>query len=355
MGWERSVLTPELSAAHRWGARLRALRDERRLSLAALGTLTRYDPSHLGRLERGGRFATLAAAEACDRALAADGELIRCWHQADQERRRDAGGQDGPGPDPAAGGGDAFDEATRRVIAVMPLHAITAIHGEQGLRARFAAEIARLPDPAERERAGRALQLAGRLHAADRRQREPYVNHLLRVAVRIMSPHHYGVGDPDVICAALLHDAVEDHADGLAAGGRDSAVAALAADFGARTAGLVEAVTNPEWEPGDRDEQYRAHVAASLAASPWARVIKASDFTDNGVGLHHTTGPKAARLARKYAPLVPVLADLTARPDTPLSLRAKALILGQLCNAQERFAVIDPAPGGEADRSPGPA
>jgi (p)ppGpp synthase/HD superfamily hydrolase len=233
----------------------------------------------------------------------------------------------------------------------MPLHVVTAMYGEEGLRARFAAEIARLPDPAGRDRAAAALDLAGRLHAADRRQREPYVNHLLRVALRIIC--HYGVDDADVICAALLHDAVEDHADGLAPGGRAAAVAALAASFGPRVAGLVDAVTNPDPEPGtDRHEQYRAHVAASLAANPWARVIKASDFTDNGVGLIHTSGPKAARLARKYAPLVPVLADLIARPDTPLSSQAKARILGQFVTAQERFAVITAA---AASSTAGPA
>ena len=176
----------------------------------------------------------------------------------------------------------------------MPLHVVTAMYGERGLRARFAAEIARLPDPAGREKAERALELAGRLHAEDRRQREPYVNHLLRVALRII--RHYGVDDVDVICAALLHDAVEDHPAGLAPGGRAAAVAALAEEFGPRVAGLVDAVTNPEWEPGrDRHEQYRAHVAESLAANPWARVIKASDFTDNGVGLIHTSGPKTAQ------------------------------------------------------------
>ncbi len=60
-------------------------------------------------------------------------------------------------------------------------------------------------------------------------------------------------------CAALLHDAVEDHADGIAHGGaRPAALAVLAGRFGAgwfgdRAAGLVAAVTNPEWEVG-RDE-----------------------------------------------------------------------------------------------------
>jgi hypothetical protein len=104
---------------------------------------------------------------------------------------------------------------------------------------------------------------------------------------------------------------------------------------------LVEAVTNPVYLPGhDEDEQYRAHVAASLAANPWARVIKVSDFTDNGVGIIHTTGPKAVRLAGKYAPLVPVLANLIARPDTPLAPHVKIQILGQLRTAQQRFAAI---------------
>ncbi len=98
----------------------------------------------------------------------------------------------------------------------MPLHAITSTYGEAGLRDRFAAEIASWPD-ADRRRMERALELAARLHAGDRRDQEPYVNHLLRVAIRIMS--HYGVRDADVVCAALLHDAVEDHPAELAGSG----------------------------------------------------------------------------------------------------------------------------------------
>jgi hypothetical protein len=111
--------------------------------------------------------------------------------------------------------------------------------------------------------------------------------------------------------------------------------------FGGRTAGLVAAVTNPTWEPGvDRDEQYREHVAASLEASLWARVIKASDFTDNAVGLFHTTGPKLATLAGKYRPLAPVLRELILRPDTPLDPDVKDKIAAQLDDAEDRFAAI---------------
>jgi len=236
----------------------------------------------------------------------------------------------------------------------MPLHAITSTYGEEGLRERFAAEAASFGEQDQR-RLNRALDLAARLHAGDRREREPYVNHLLRVAIRIMS--HYGVRDTDVICAALLHDAVEDHPAELAAsvpgqaGGagddQAAALAALAAQFGTRVAELVAAVTNPPYAPErDAHEQYREHVTDSLRSSPWARVIKASDFTDNGAGLIHSTGTRLGKLAGKYAPLVPVLRELIERPDTPLDAAAKEHILAQLDRAAERFAAL--LPSGEA-------
>jgi hypothetical protein len=228
--------------------------------------------------------------------------------------------------------------AERRLLAGMPLHAITSVYGEAGLRERLAIEIAQFP-AAGRSRAQDALALASRLHAGDLRQREPYANHLLRVTIRILS--HYRVPDPDVACAALLHDAVEDHAQDISPGGRQAALAVLAGRFGARTAALIAAVTNPEWEPGrDEHEQYREHVLASLEASPWARVIKASDFTDNAVGIIHTTGPKISKLAGKYGPLVPPLRELILRPDTPLQADIKDMIAAQLDAAQERFAAI---------------
>jgi hypothetical protein len=158
---------------------------------------------------------------------------------------------------------------------------------------------------------------------------------------------HYGVHDADVACAALLHDAVEDHAAELAPDGtRPSALGMLAEQFGPRVAGLVAAVTNPEYAPDrDADEQYREHVAQSLRRDPWARVIKASDFTDNGVGLIHTTGPRLLRLAGKYAPLIPILQELIALPDTPLEDPARQRILTQLGQAADRFAAILPTGG----------
>lgn len=227
----------------------------------------------------------------------------------------------------------------------MPLHAITEVYGEPGLRERLLLELESFP-PAERGQLIEALGLATRLHADDRRVREPYLNHLLRVAIRIIK--YYGVRDVDVLTAALLHDAVEDHPAELGMRGEgthaeltDAAVAELARRFNPRVAELVRSVTNPEYDPErDRHEQYRAHVAASLDRDPWARIIKVSDFTDNGVGVVHTTPDKALAAATKYRPLVPKLRELVGRPDTPLSIAAKDHILDQLDLAEERFAAI---------------
>jgi (p)ppGpp synthase/HD superfamily hydrolase len=231
------------------------------------------------------------------------------------------------------------------MLLSMPLHAITEVYGEAGLRERFLMEVEPFPATV-RERLVEALDLAALLHADDRRVREPYLNHLLRVAIRII--RYYGVHDVDVLTAALLHDAVEDHPSEL--GGLDrgthtelaeAALAELGRRFNPRVAELVRSVTNPEYDPDrDRHEQYRAHVAESLERDPWARVIKVSDFTDNGVGVVHTTPDKATSAATKYRPLVPKLRELVGRPDTPLSVQAKDHILDQLDLAEERFAAI---------------
>lgn len=251
----------------------------------------------------------------------------------------------------------------------MPLHTITETLGQDGLRARFVLEIGRF-DPPERRRLTSALGLATDLHRHDRRVREPYLNHLLRVAIRISC--HYQVREPDVIVAGLLHDAVEDHAAELAetASGdargttlgataddaRGVALGVISGQFGARVGELVAAVTNPVYAPDrDPDEQYREHLAASLEHHPWARVVKASDFTDNGVGVIHTTAEKARRAAGKYRPLVPVLRELIGRPDTPLSRWVKRHIFDQLDLAEERFRdILDGPPAGGTGPAAGP-
>src|SRR5688572_7962958 len=129
--------------------------------------------------------------------------------------------------------GPAMDPHTLRT---MPLHAITELYGEEGLRLRVEVETQRLDEDARRVLAD-ALSLATELHRDDRRTREPYVNHLLRCAIRVLVYYH--VDDAEVIAATLLHDSVEDHAPELApnAGSADpteAALAVLAERFGPR-------------------------------------------------------------------------------------------------------------------------
>ncbi|WP_216900735.1 HD domain-containing protein [Nocardia alni] len=236
------------------------------------------------------------------------------------------------------------------VLAVMPLHTISDVHGEEGLRRRLELESAKLAEPGQ---VSAALELAAELHRDDEYGREPYLNHLLRVAIRIVS--HYEVRDTEVVVAGLLHDSVEDHPRELAGARAGSALdnpaataaltaAALdelSARFGTRVAGIVASVTNPAPEPGvEWNVQYREHIATSLARDPWARVVKLSDFTDNGVGILYATGPAMERLAIKYRPLTGVYRDLVTRPDTPLAAHVKQHILDQLDLADERFAAI---------------
>jgi (p)ppGpp synthase/HD superfamily hydrolase len=235
-------------------------------------------------------------------------------------------------------------------LSTLPLHTITEEYGEDGLRERLRREVAGLP-AATRGRLQAALDLASELHRDDRRIREPYVNHLLRVTIRVLSYYH--VTDVDVLTAALLHDAVEDHPAELAglppqtpyAEAVPAALAALGERFGSRVAELVGAVTNPDYrDDRDEHEQYREHLAESLAAHPWARVIKFSDFTDNAVGVVWTTPDKGRRGAVKYRPLIPILRALVNRADTPLEDGVKQHIHQQLDTAQRRLEeVLGPA------------
>ena len=82
-----------------------------------------------------------------------------------------------------------------RLLATMPLHAITAVYGKDGLREWLLTDVGRFPCT-EQDRIEAALALMSRLHERNRRQREPYACHPLRITIRILS--HYRVTDPSL-------------------------------------------------------------------------------------------------------------------------------------------------------------
>lgn len=66
---------------------------------------------------------------------------------------------------------------------------------------------------AERAMVTDAYELTRVLHADDRHRRNPYIYHPLRNANRIVGYLH--ITDPHSITAAILHDTVEDHPEGI--------------------------------------------------------------------------------------------------------------------------------------------
>ncbi|MBX9765019.1 hypothetical protein K2X83_00025, partial [Patescibacteria group bacterium] len=69
--------------------------------------------------------------------------------------------------------------------------------------------------PQDERRIAVAANLMQRMYedVANRNDGAKPIVHILRVAIRVLS---YGVKDPDVVIAALLHDAIEDHLEAFA-------------------------------------------------------------------------------------------------------------------------------------------
>ena len=116
-----------------------------------------------------------------------------------------------------------------------------------------------------------AADFAARAHRDHRRKgahKAPYVNHLIDVC-RILTVTG-AVSDPAILCAAMLHDVVEDTAvtsDGVRA------------EFGDTVADLVAEVTDDKSLP--KAARKRAQVAHAAHLSPGACLIKIADKISN--------------------------------------------------------------------------
>ena len=116
----------------------------------------------------------------------------------------------------------------------------------------------------------RALDFAAEKHRHQKRLGEdatPYVNHLIRVT-RLLAEH--GVRDSVIICAAVLHDTLED---------TRTTAAELDERFGEEVRRLVEEVTDDKSLP--KQERKRLQIELACDLSPGARVIKIADKIAN--------------------------------------------------------------------------
>lgn len=127
----------------------------------------------------------------------------------------------------------------------------------------------------------------------------PYREHLLE-ALEVLV-RGAGVTDPEILCAAVLHDVVED---------TDRTVDDVRAEFGPRVAGLVGWVTIPEPGPGQDRASVKEEYLRGLARLPWdARLVKLADRASNAQTLRNL--PEARRRAY-YAQTVEYIVPLAA-------------------------------------------
>ncbi|MFW5785609.1 MAG: HD domain-containing protein [bacterium] len=117
----------------------------------------------------------------------------------------------------------------------------------------------------------KAADFSARRHTDQRRKGElmvPYVNHPIRVAWYLASVG--GIESVEILCAALLHDTIED---------TDTTEEELRREFGDAITDLVLEVTDDKSLP--KAERKRRQVLHAAEVSDGAAVIKLADKTSN--------------------------------------------------------------------------
>jgi len=121
----------------------------------------------------------------------------------------------------------------------------------------------------------KAADAAAQWHVHQRRKgaaKEPYINHLLEVATLVAEATE-GT-DPNLVIAALLHDAIEDC---------EVPHKLIAETFGADVADLVAEVTDDKSLP--KEERKRLQITKTPGKSRRAKLLKLADKTSNLRGL----------------------------------------------------------------------
>jgi len=117
----------------------------------------------------------------------------------------------------------------------------------------------------------KAASFAAEKHRSQRRKdadASPYINHPLALAHLLATDA--GIDDPVVLCAALLHDTIED---------TETSYDELVAEFGREIADVVVEVTDDKSLP--KAERKRLQVAKASSKSAAAKLVKLADKTCN--------------------------------------------------------------------------
>ena len=106
----------------------------------------------------------------------------------------------------------------------------------------------------------RAADAAARWHVRQRRKgsaQEPYISHLLEVASLVAEATHGK--DPDLVVAALLHDAIED---------QEVPRELIEREFGKRVVEVVSQVTDDKTLPKEKRKETQVKTASKKPTTP---------------------------------------------------------------------------------------
>lgn len=133
-----------------------------------------------------------------------------------------------------------------------------------------------------------AASFAARAHRHHMRKDKetPYVSHVFRVC--LTARHVFGIDDPRILQAALLHDTIED---------TNTDFDDIAEKFGKDVAEWVSLLSKDTRKPDD--ERERKYIE-DLANAPWqVQVCKLADIHDNLHDSGHLTGAARGRTLKR--------------------------------------------------------
>jgi guanosine-3',5'-bis(diphosphate) 3'-pyrophosphohydrolase len=166
---------------------------------------------------------------------------------------------------------------------------------------RTAPQLRRVLPAATCDKVSDAVTFAERFHGDQKRPTgAPYVEHLLE-ALEILV-RGAGVTDPDVLCAAVLHDVVED---------TPCTIAGVREAFGDRVADMVAWVTKPDAADGADKKAVKEAYLKQLADAPEdAILVKLADRASNVQTLRNLSLPKQREyFAQTRTYIVPLAAS----------------------------------------------
>lgn len=156
-----------------------------------------------------------------------------------------------------------------------------------------------------------ALEFAAKAHGAQQRKysEEPYIEHPKRVAEIVRTVQH----SSEMICAAYLHDVVEDTPVSLQE---------IEENFGKEVAALVDELTDEfvkeKYPHLNRKRRKEREVARQAKISPKAKTVKLADVIDNTPDIvRHDRN-----FARRYVPEMEALTKVLQGGNQDLYKRA---------------------------------